>query len=66
VGKVVNITIHQSKVSFHPIGTCQAVMASFFAGTLGGTSGSAASRPSMMFVWSALDATGLLALLNRK
>jgi hypothetical protein len=66
VGKVVNITIHQSNVSFHPIGTCQAVMAGFFADTLGGTSGSAASRPGMLFAWSALDATGLLALLSHK
>jgi hypothetical protein len=66
VGKVVNITIHQSEVSFHPTGTCEAIVVCLFAGPLGGISGSAASRPDMMFFWSALDATGLLALFNRK
>jgi hypothetical protein len=66
VRKVVNITIHQSEVSFHPTRTCQAVVAGLFAGSLGGTSGSAASQPSMMFLWSTLDATWLLALFNRK
>jgi hypothetical protein len=65
VEKVINITIHQSEVSFHPTGTCQAVVAGL-AGSLDRTSGSAASQPSMMFLWSALDATGLLALFNRK
>jgi hypothetical protein len=66
VGKVLNITIHQYEVFFHPTGTCQAVVAGLFAGSLGGTSDSAASRPSMMFLWSSLDATGLLALFNCK
>jgi hypothetical protein len=66
VGKVVNIIICQSEVSFHPTGTCQAVVAGLFASSLGGTSDSAASQPGMMFLWSALDATGLLALFNHK
>jgi hypothetical protein len=61
-GKSCNVTIHQSEVSFHPTETCQAVAVGLFAGSLGGTSGSVASQPSMMFLWSALDATGLLAL----
>jgi hypothetical protein len=66
MGKVVNITIHQSEVFFHPIGTCQAVVVGLFADSLGGTSGSAASRPGMMFLWSALNAIGLLALFKCK
>jgi hypothetical protein len=66
VEKVINITIHQSEVSFHPTGTYQVVMAGLFAGSLDGTSSSAASRPGMMFLWSALDATRLLALFNHK
>jgi hypothetical protein len=66
VEKVVNVTIHQSKVSFHPTRTCQAVVVGLFADSLGGTLGSAASRPGIMFLWSALDATGLLALFNHK
>jgi hypothetical protein len=66
VEKFVKVTIHQSEVSYHPTGTCQAVVAGLFAGSLGGTSGSAASQPSMMLLWSALDATGLLALFNHK
>jgi hypothetical protein len=66
VGKVVNITIHQSEVSFHSTGSCQAIVVGLFAGSLGGTSGSAASQPGMMFLLSALDATGLLALFNHK
>jgi hypothetical protein len=36
----------------------------FFAGSWGGTSGSAASQPGMVFLWSTLNATGVLALLN--
>jgi hypothetical protein len=66
VGKVVNATICESEVSFHPTGTCQAVVVGLFAGSLGGTSGSAASQPYMMFLWSTLDTTGLLALFNHK
>jgi hypothetical protein len=66
VGKVVNVTIHQSEVSFHPTRTCKAIVAGLFAASLGGTSGSAASRSSMIFLWSVLDATRLLALFNRK
>jgi hypothetical protein len=66
VEKFVKVTIHQSEVSFHPTGTCQAVVAGLFAGSLGGTSGSVASQPSMMLLWSALDATELLALFNHK
>jgi hypothetical protein len=66
VEKIVNITIHQSEVSFHLTGTYQAVVAGLFASSLGRTSGSAASQPDMMFLWSALDATWLLALFNRK
>jgi hypothetical protein len=50
VGKVVNVTICESEVSFHPTGTCQAVVVGLFAGSLGGTSGSAASQPCMMFL----------------
>jgi hypothetical protein len=41
-------------------------MAGLFAGSLSGTLGSAASRPGIMFLLSALDAIGLLALLNHK
>jgi hypothetical protein len=66
VEKVANITIHQSENFFHPTETCQAIVASLFAGSLGGTLGSAASRPDMMFLSSALDATRLLALFNHK
>jgi hypothetical protein len=66
VGKVVNVTFHQSVVCFDPSGSCQAVVEGLFAGSLGGTFGSAASRPSMMFLWSALNATELLALFNHK
>jgi hypothetical protein len=33
---------------------------------LGGTLGSEASQPSIMFLWSVLDATVLLALFNHK
>jgi hypothetical protein len=43
-----------------------ACVVGLFAGSLGGTSGSAASQPSMMLLWSTLDTTGLLALFNRK
>jgi hypothetical protein len=66
VGEVVNIIIRQSEVFFYPTGTCQAVVACHFAGSLSGPSGSAASQPDMMFLWSALDAIGLLALFNHK
>jgi hypothetical protein len=66
VGKVINVTIHQSEVSFHPTGTCQAIVVGLFAGSLGGTSDSAISWPSMMLLWSTLDATWLLVLFNRK
>jgi hypothetical protein len=66
VEKVVNVTIHQSEVSFHLSGTCQAIVAGLFASSLGGTSGSGASRSDKMFLWYALDAAGLLALFNRK
>jgi hypothetical protein len=66
VGKVINATIHQSEVSFHSTETCQAVVASLFAGSLGEISGSATSQPGMMFLWSALDVTVLLALFNHK
>jgi hypothetical protein len=66
MGKVVNVIIRQSEVSFHPTGTCQAVVAGLFASSLGGTSGNAASQPGMIFLWSVLDATRLLALFNCK
>jgi hypothetical protein len=66
VGKVVNVTIRQSEVSFYPTETCQAIVVGLFACSLGGTSSSVASRPGMMFLWFALDATGLLALFNCK
>jgi hypothetical protein len=55
-----------SEVSFPPIGTCQTIVVGLFAGSLGGRSGSAAPQPGMMFLCSALDATRLLALFNRK
>jgi hypothetical protein len=37
VGKVVKAATQQPEVSFHPIGTCLAVVACLFAGSLGGT-----------------------------
>jgi hypothetical protein len=64
VGTLVNVAMHQSVVSFHLTRTCQGVMAGLFAGSWGGTSGSAASRPSTMFLWSALNGIGLLQLFN--
>jgi hypothetical protein len=66
VGKVVNVTFRQSEVCFDPTRTCEVVVAGLFAGSLGETSDSATSRPDMLFLWPALDATGLLALLNHK
>jgi hypothetical protein len=64
VGPIVNIAIHQSVVSFHPTGTRQGIVAGLFAGSWGGTSSSATSQPSTMFLWSTLNVTGLLPLFN--
>jgi hypothetical protein len=63
-GENVNVAIHQSVVFCHPTETCRHV-AGLFAGPWGGTSGSAASQPSMMFLWFTLNTIGLLALLSR-
>jgi hypothetical protein len=64
VGTLVNIAMRQSVVSFHPTRTYQGVVVGLFAGSWGGTSGSVAARPGTMFLWSALNATGLLPLFN--
>jgi hypothetical protein len=61
----VNIAIHQSVVFFHPTRTCQCIVAGLFAGSWGGTSGSAASQPGMIFLWSTVNAIGSLALFSR-
>jgi hypothetical protein len=62
-GKILNVASRQFVVSFHSTGTCQGIVAGLFTGSWGGTRGSAASRPDMMFLSSALNATGLLTLL---